>query len=158
MEVWKTIKGFENYEASNYGEIKRNGKLLKQGFCKKGYPRVYLSIDGKKKTIRTHILIANAFLNYVSNGNQQYTVDHIDNNKSNNNTSNLQVITNRENTSKDKKSKTSKYTGVYWDKSRSKWHSEIRIGKVKKHLGRFDSEIDAKNKYLEALNEYNNGN
>lgn len=156
MEKWQTINDFENYQVSSFGNVKRNDKLLKQGYCKKGYPRVYLSVNGKKKTIRTHILVAKVFLNHNSS-NSKLVVDHIDNNKLNNHIDNLRIVTNRENCSKDKKYKTSNYTGVYWDKNRLKWSSEIRLGKIKKHLGRFDNEIDAKNAYLNALNNFNNG-
>ena len=111
-------------------------------------------VNGKKKTIRTHLLIANAFFNHITNGCQKIVVDHIDNNKLNNNVDNLQLITNRENTSKNKINKTSKYTGVYWDKARNKWHVEIRFGKIKKHLGRFDCELEASNAYLKAKEKY----
>lgn len=156
MEIWKKIQGHEPYEASNLGNIRRNKNLLKQGFCRKGYPRVFLSLSGNKKTIRTHILISIAFLNYKPDGTQDLVIDHIDNNKLNNNFENLQIVTNRYNASKNKINKTSNYTGVYWDKSRLKWHAEIRIGKTKKHLGRFELETDARDAYIKALNKINN--
>lgn len=41
----------------------------------------------------------------------------------------------------------SAYKGVSWDALRGKWLSQIRKGTVGKHLGRFDSEIDAATAY-----------
>lgn len=50
MEVWKDIPGFENYQISNYGNVKslnygRTGKtkLLKPTISGKGYLQVRLS-------------------------------------------------------------------------------------------------------------------
>lgn len=40
--------------------------------------------------------------------------------------------------------------GVVWDKDRSKWRAQIRIGGKKTNLGRFDRKLDAVNAYNEA--------
>lgn len=104
-----------------------------------------------KKTFTNHILVAVHFLNHKSNG-FKIIIDHIDNNKLNNNVSNLQLISVRENTSKDRKNKTSKYTGVSWYKITNKWKSSIRINGKVKHLGYFENELDASNAYQSALN------
>ena len=52
-----------------------------------------------------------AFFGHVPGG-YKIVVDHIDNNRLNNHVSNLQLITQRENSSKDRKNGTSQYTGV----------------------------------------------
>ena len=77
-------------------------------------------------------------------------IDHIDRNILNNTISNLREATraqNRMNTEKCKSKKgppmSSQFKGVSWDKSREKWMSYIYIDYKRKHLGRFDSEIDA---------------
>ena len=55
-ETWKNIKEFEDYQVSNYGNIKsfHNGKekILKQGKNNKGYLSVGLCKNGKQKVIR----------------------------------------------------------------------------------------------------------
>jgi hypothetical protein len=68
----------------------------------------------------------------------------------------LQLITNRENSSKDKKNGTSQYTGVSWNKSRNKWRVYININNKNKYLGLFTDEYEAHLVYQKALNEYKN--
>ena len=85
-----------------------------------------------------------------------YQVSNIGNIRTNNNLSNLQIISNRENCSKDNINNSSEYTGVHWHKPSKRWRSQIRINNVKKHLGMFDTEIDAHNAYIEAVKNINN--
>jgi hypothetical protein len=167
-EVWKDVIGYEGlYQVSSCGNVKSlsrtitkgnityvtKDKLLKQSLDNVGYPYVNLSDYKKQKTFRVHRLVAIAFLNHTPNKYDGLLVDHIDNNKLNNNLSNLQLLSNRENTSKDRKNKTSKYTGVYWNKECNKFASQIRINKKVKHLGLFDNEDDAYITYQNALRE-----
>ena len=65
---------------------------------------------------------------------------------------NLQLISSRENSSKDKKGGSSEYTGVCWDRSRGKWISSIIINGKRKTLGRFTEELEASKAYQNALN------
>jgi hypothetical protein len=65
----------------------------------------------------------------------------------------LQVITNRQNTSKDKRGGTSKYTGVYMDKK--KWRAAIRINGKIKYLGLFTDEKEAAKAYQNELKKIN---
>jgi ribosomal protein L15E len=68
-----------------------------------------------------------AFLNHTPCG-YKIVVDHIDNNiKTDNRLENLQLITQRENVSKDIKNTSSKYIGVCWHKKAKKWRSSIQI-------------------------------
>ena len=165
MEVWKSVKGYEDYQVSNLGRVKSlsrvviysngvsrtyNDEILKGSINKHGYMKVRLYKDKKGKTRNVHQLVAVAFLNHTPNG-MKLVVDHIDNNSLNNNTTNLQIITQRTNMSKDKKGCSSKYTGVIWDKSRGKWQAKIEVNYKTKHLGRFTNEIEAHNAYQLAL-------
>jgi hypothetical protein len=160
MEKWKIITEFNQYEVSNYGNIrhvvnKNNISLQKD---KKGYLKCkfYNKENKNYKTIKIHTLVAQYFLNHKTNGTLKLVIDHIDNNKSNNNFTNLQIITNRENCSKDKINKTSKYVGVSYDKYRNKWSAEIRENKKRHKLGRFENEYDAHLAYQNKLKEINN--
>lgn len=156
VEIWKTIPDYENYQVSDLGNIKslnylrsNKSKLLKPGICNKGYKIVVLSKFGKSKTFKLHKLIAITFLNHKPCG-YELVVDHIDNNKLNNNLSNLQIITSRENLSKDKKG-VSKYTGVSYFKATNKWVSNIYKNGKYRYLGYFDNELDAHLAYKKAL-------
>jgi hypothetical protein len=164
MEIWKTIEGYEDYQVSNLGNVKALSKHIYNGRCYylskekklklcKGlkYYHVVLTKDRKAKTFYVHKLVVMAFLNHKPK--KGYVIDHIDNNPLNNILENLQIITFRENISKDKKGCTSKYTGVSLHKTSKKWICHIRINGVKKHLGYFINEIDANNAYEKALNK-----
>lgn len=159
MEIWKTIKGFEDYKVSNFGNVKsfKNNKelILKTQLTKKGYKRLSLSNGKIQKHFLVHQLVAIYFLGHKPNG-MENVIDHIDNDKQNNNVSNLRIVSNRENCSKDKKNKTSKYIGVSFDKSRNKWVSEIRNKEKRYRLGRFNSEYEAYIAYQKKLKEIEN--
>ena len=53
MEIWKKIKGFENYQISNFGNVKSfhfgNEILRKNKMSKDGYISVILTIKGNFK-------------------------------------------------------------------------------------------------------------
>jgi hypothetical protein len=173
-EIWKDIPGYEGmYQVSNMGNVKSlskeklhngkypittNEKVLKPSPNNLGYLLVGLCSNGLKKTMRVHTLVAMAFLNHKSDGTNKIVVDHINNIKTDNRLVNLQLISQRENISKDKKNGTSQYTGVCWDKSKNKWKTEIKIDDKKKHLGYFTDEYEAHLEYEKALKMYHEGN
>jgi len=159
-EIWTDINGFEGlYKVSNSGKIfscprkyvKHNGKILTPNNGARGYLQVDLCKEGKQHRKYVHHLVAEHFLGHLELS-RHTVVDHINNDRSNNNLSNLQIITSRLNASKDKKG-VSKYTGVCWNKNLGKWQSSIRNGKNKIHLGYFDNEIEAYNTYQQKLKE-----
>ncbi len=100
-EIWKVIPSKPLFEASSYGRIRsiadkklRNfylasGKYLK--FYPKGSNRLVLEF--------VHIAVAEAFLG--SKPFPHYEVDHIDNNRLNNRSDNLQYVSNCYNCRKD---------------------------------------------------------
>ena len=91
-----------------------------------------------------------SFLGHEPNGHA-LVVNHIDFDKTNNHVSNLEIVTNRENTNQKHLKSSSKYIGVGWDKSRQKWVSRIRINGKLKQLGRFNTEIEAHITYQNKL-------
>lgn len=158
MEIWKTIKGFEDYQISNLGRVKslkfNKEKILKQSIDGDGYLKVNLHCNSKKVTKKIHKLISYSFLkDYKEN---KLVVDHIDNNPLNNNLNNLCLITKRENVSKDAPNKYTKYTGVSFHFRKNKFKSTIYINGKNKHLGYFENILDAHNAYLNKLKEIDN--
>lgn len=166
MEVWKKVKGFENYEVSNLGNVKSLSREINQGFRiitskerilkagvnSDGYYSVVLYSDGKSKSFKVHRLVA---MSFIKCDNDILVVDHINNIKTDNRVENLQFITQRLNSSKDKKTKSSKYTGVSWNKEKNKWKSCIRINGKITFLGYFKDELEASNSYQNKLKELN---
>jgi hypothetical protein len=108
--IWKDCYGFENhYEVSNFGNVRRkqvetnykDGRvanfkqtILKPSKDKKGYLRVYLSVNSKKHAKKIHRLVA---LTFLENPLNKETVNHKDLDKENNNIKNLEWMTNKEN-------------------------------------------------------------
>ena len=157
-EIFKAIPGYEGiYEVSDLGRVKSlkfgKEKILKCIKDSAGYYVVGLRKDNKTKTKKVHQLVAMAFLNHTPDGTQKLVVDHIDNNKLNNRLDNLQLTTNRENTSKDRKGCSSKFIGVSWFKRDNKWKASIYINGKLIHLGYFDTEEEASKAYNNKLKE-----
>lgn len=102
QEIWKDIKNYEGcYQVSNLGRVRSlNYKQTKQikelsyRVNHKGYIDVHLSKNGKSKRIVIHRLVAQTF---IPNPNALPQINHIDGNKQNNNTTNLEWCNNSEN-------------------------------------------------------------
>ena len=169
-EVYKDIVGYEgHYQVSNLGNVKslrRNSKyrnsyrtikekILKYNIGTSGYYSVCLYKDNKYERIAIHQLVAIAFLNHKPNG-FKLVVDHLNNIKTDNRLSNLQIVTNRENSSKDKEGYSSKYIGVDWNKNHKRWRARIYINGKRKYLGQFKTEEEANLAYQKELKTLNN--
>ena len=100
QEIWKDIKNYEGlYQVSNFGKVKslpRKGtqtnteKILKVSYTYNGYERVSLHKNNKDKRYLVHRLVAETF---IPNPNNYPQVNHKDENKINNNVSNLEWCT-----------------------------------------------------------------
>jgi hypothetical protein len=162
QEIFRDIKDYEgHYQISNLGAVKslkRNSeRVISPSIDKtKGYYRVCLYKNNKRKSFYIHQLVAIAFLEHKPNGNSS-VVDHINNDKTNNELDNLQIVSSRKNSSKDqwRRSPTSRYTGVYWSPAKNKWESSIFSNRASYHLGCFNNESIAGQEYVNAL-EYIN--
>lgn len=101
-EIWKDVVGYEGYyDVSNLGRVRSVDRFVSNMFgtntlrkskLKKlkdqnRYKRVGLNKDGKKKLFLVHRLVAEAF---IPNPNNLPEINHIDENPSNNNVSNLE--------------------------------------------------------------------
>lgn len=101
-EIWKPISDYEgSYEISSYGRVKSfptkrrtTTIILKPKLTKDGYYETTLYSEEKPKYIRTHRLVAQAFIPNLQNKPQ---VNHKDGNKLNNYVGNLEWCTNQEN-------------------------------------------------------------
>jgi hypothetical protein len=165
-EIFKDIPNYEGlYQVSNLGNVKSlpknvkmpNGglriqkeKILKYDIDKNGYFIVSLYKNCKSKKIKVHQLVAMAFLNHKPNG-MTIVVDHKNNDRSNNRLENLQLLSNRENCSKDKKNSYSQYVGVVYNKRDCNWRYQIHIKGKTKFLGYFSNELEAHNAYQNVL-------
>ena len=89
VEIWKPILGYEGlYEVSNFGNVRslfRYKKELKHNISKSGYASVQLFKNKIGTRLLVHRLVATAFIRPPIKNEQ---VNHIDENKLNNNIEN----------------------------------------------------------------------
>lgn len=138
-EIWRFIPDYPEYQISNLGRVVKNGEFVKQHLSNSGYLYLHLINENENKSTFIHILLVNTFMGLFPK-DKKTVVDHIDNNKLNNSLDNLQVITNRQNSIKDKKPK-SGHSCIY--KNNKKWLVRLRIDGKKKCLGTFGDINDA---------------
>lgn len=109
--MFKGIFGYERYyEISSDGIVKSKdrtqtdslgrtrtwkGQVLNPDIAPNGYYRITLAVEGKKKQVYIHRLIATHFMD---NPNNLPQVNHIDGNKLNNSMDNLEWVSAQENT------------------------------------------------------------
>lgn len=166
-EIWKKIIGYEDYyEISNLGRIRsfdrmvkdknhyrfKKGRVLKGILAGNGYLYLHLKAPDKDKRTTFHSLVAQMFLGHMPNG-YKTVIDHIDFDRLNNAAINLRITSVRENTNQKHLKSASPYTGAYLNKKTTRWYSQIRIGKTKKHLGCFATDKEAGEAYQKALDE-----
>ena len=144
-EIWKDIKGYKGrYRVSNHGRvfsIKRSRFLnIRQDSW--GYSCCILCKDNKQKHFFVHRLVAAAFL-----GESSLIVNHMDRVKSNNCAWNLEYVSTRENINhriKTRHLRGAKRCG------KTKWFSTICLRGRRKHLGTFNTEVEAHSAYIAA--------
>ena len=108
-----------------------------------GYIVIPIYIDKKRFHIRAHQFIWYLVYNEVVD-----CIDHINGFKDDNRISNLRSVTNQQNAFN------TNANGYFWDKSREKWLSKIKIDGKNIFLGRFDTEKEARQAYLEGKKTY----
>ena len=89
MEIWKDIKGYEDfYEVSSYGNVrdKKTNTILKGDTNSVGYRRVTLYVPVKRRFF-IHRLVALTFMGEFAD----LVINHKDGNKTNNDYDNLYV-------------------------------------------------------------------
>lgn len=99
LEIWRPIDGYTGlYEVSSLGKIRsllrkkdnNHGRLLSPSPNTDGYLTVVLTKDSQRKSFKVHRLVAQAF---IPNPNSYPQVNHKDENKSNNQVTNLEWCT-----------------------------------------------------------------
>lgn len=95
-EVWRPVPGFEKYEASNYGRVRRisTGRIQTRNRQRRGYPMVHCRVEGETRTFLVHRAVWMAFHGSVPEGLQ---INHKDGDKFNSSLENLEVVTPSEN-------------------------------------------------------------
>lgn len=95
-EEWKHILGYDEYEVSNFGRIKRGFKIIKP-MLNKLHDRYYIGLykDDKRKNFILSRIVAHSFCDGYSEINN--TVNHKDGNTHNNCANNLEWVSQSDN-------------------------------------------------------------
>lgn len=99
LEIWKEIEGTKGFiEVSNMGRVRSllrgTPYVLKTQPDTKGYHRIRVTVEREKMCFKVHREVAKAF---VPNPYNLPQVNHIDGNKDNNAVTNLEWVSNKEN-------------------------------------------------------------
>jgi hypothetical protein len=144
-EVWKDVVGFDKcYRVSNLGNVFscKSNKLMKKNINNRGYERVTL-LDNKQYSV--HRLVCLSFFGDIPDNK---VVNHKNGIKTDNRLDNLELISQRENCihyhSKNKLKKIVLKTCIRYEK----W---MVINGVNRRIGRFKTEEEAMNAYLNKL-------
>ena len=111
------------------------------------YKRFAFNVKGKKKSFYYHRVVYYAYNNDwdIYDSSMDNVIDHIDNEPTNNHISNLRNVTQQEN----QFNRTCK--GYYFD--RGKYVAQIYLNGKQIYIGRYDTEDDARQAYLNKKEE-----
>lgn len=165
-EIWKDIPGFEGYyQASNLGSIrsmdrivltkagfhiKLRGRVLKNYTTEGGYLGIGLSKEGIRSKHSVHSLVCQAFFKHKPCG-LELVVNHKNFVRTDNRVDNLEIITNRENSSQKHIPSFSQYVGVVKSSKGKPYRAAITINGKYTHLGMFKTEKEASHAYESAV-------
>ena len=107
-EIWRKLKDNGFYEISNFGRFRSldryvkngngvriaKGKIIKPTLTRNGYLEYSYQVDGKRKVILAHRLVA---MYFIENPNNLPQINHKDENSKNNNVKNLEWCTQKYN-------------------------------------------------------------
>jgi hypothetical protein len=95
MTEWRAVPGWEKYEVSDLGHVRRDGRIMRPWKTKAGRWQIALSKNNEQKAFNIYRLVALAFLGPPPF--EGAVVAHIDDNLENNAVCNLRWSTHKEN-------------------------------------------------------------
>ena len=148
FEMFLPIFGYDNYLVSNFGNVKnsKTNKIMKPCNHRQGYKEIRLFKNEKLKKFYIHRLVGIAFL---ENPDNKQMIDHIDEDKANNNVMNLRWCSQKENGCNRGRTINNKsgFKGVAFNKPLNKYQASIKIDGKSKHLGYFETAEEASKAY-----------
>lgn len=150
-EIWMPVVGYETkYKISSIGRLKniRTDHLKKPQKTMRGYTDYGLWDGNKKKLIKAHKMVWYAFAGEIPSGMQ---INHINGNKRDNRIENLEIVSGRDNVNHAHlgRKQSSMFPGVH--KYKGRWQAACTIEGKQRHIGRYDTEIEAARAYMDFL-------
>lgn len=138
---------FANHKSINRPAGRKLGTVHSTGYC-------VIRVDDK--LYKAHRL---AWL-YMTGVFPEKIIDHINRIKSDNRWTNLKEFSQSQNSENNplKKSNTSGFVGVSWNRKLKKWRARITFGYKEKHLGYFESKELAFAAYAQAAAKFHTNN
>ena len=148
--TWKerSLDYFMTSHDCNWWNSRFAGKVVGQGVNGSGYLRV----RHNGTCYYAHRMV---WAHYYGSWPKK-KIDHINGDREDNRISNLRDVTQRDNLRNQtmRKTNTSGFMGVHWNKALNKWRATIQIDRIKLHLGYFDDIEDAAKARAEAEVKY----
>lgn len=109
MDDWTPAHGWEDrYEVTSHGKVRSKSRVVQSSYGKtrriqgrelrpqliRGYPAICLCVDGKRKNLLVHRIVAETF---ILNPERKPCVNHLDGDRQNNKVDNLEWCTHAEN-------------------------------------------------------------
>jgi len=126
----------------------------KEVICKKSHPAGYCQTAVGTRKVLFHRVIWVLAHGPIPAG---LFIDHIDGDKLNNSLDNLRLVNSRENTQNFPVHRGGRLCGCNFNPPNQKWRAAIYTDNVKKHIGYYDSELEAHNAYMQAVETLNLG-
>lgn len=105
----------------------------------------YICVSIQNKTYYVHRLI---YIYHFGDIDEGLEIDHIDRDRANNKIENIRLVTRQQNNFN------RKVKGYCFDKRTQKWMAYIGIGCDRKHLGRYETQEEARKAYLIAKDKF----
>lgn len=127
MEIWKDIKGYEDYKVSNLGRVKnKHGRVIAL-VKNNGYDTIQLHKDNIKKRFSVHRLVAEVF---IPNPSRKPQINHLNSKRDDNRVENLEWVTQKENNTHRYNQEFIKRTVLVFDKRTGDLLHELDLNKV----------------------------
>ena len=117
---------------------------------KAGYKVVRLTHKGRHRSLRVHRIIY-----ALHHGDTGLLIDHINHDRADNRIENLRAVKPRLNVANRRKRDDGRLRGAYFDKSKGRWLSQIKVNYKTIYLGRFDTAQQAHDAYMRAHKRFN---
>jgi hypothetical protein len=147
MEEWKPVVGFERYEVSTMGNVRRGGRIFTPGIDSYGYRQVNLYRNTIRYTRKVYRLVMEAFCPNIDNKPQ---IDHINRNRADDRLENLRWATASENC-RNREGFDEDMIGIRWYPKNQTYMVRIMRNGREEYVGCRKDLVDAKQLRSDAL-------